>query len=95
MDTLIDHRTDRIQFIRTLYALSYSQFSGYNRYIMRSLHSLASGRKKITGYWYKLFRAGTYLILLGLAFEAYEGGIRKDPSTYSYYFLASGLPLWR
>lgn len=90
MDTLIDHRTDRIQFIRTLYALSYSQFSGYNRYIMRSLHSLASGRKN-TGYWYKLFRAGTYLILLGLAFEAYEGGIRKDPSTYSYYFLASGL----
>lgn len=42
-------------------------------------------------YWHKLFTAGAYLILLGLAFEAYEGGIRKDPSTYSYYLLASGL----
>ncbi len=94
MDTLIDHRTDRIQFIRTLYALSYSQFSGYNRYIMRSLHSLASGRKN-TGYWYKLFRAGTYLILLGLAFEAYEGGTGKILLRTVITSLHRDLPLWR
>ncbi len=42
-------------------------------------------------YWRKLFRAGTYLLLLGLFFEAFEGGIRKDHSTYSYYFVTSGL----
>ena len=41
--------------------------------------------------WRKLFRAGTYLLVLGLFFEAYEGGIRKDHSTYSYYFTTSGL----
>ena len=35
--------------------------------------------------------AGSYLLLLGLFFEAYEGGIRKDPSTYSYYFVTGGL----
>jgi predicted acyltransferase len=29
--------------------------------------------------------------LLGLFYEAYEGGIRKDHSTYSYYFVTSGL----
>ncbi|MFT3824354.1 MAG: DUF5009 domain-containing protein [Chitinophagaceae bacterium] len=40
----------------------------------------------------KLFlQAGTFLLLLGLFFEAYEGGIKKDPSTYSYYFVTSGL----
>jgi predicted acyltransferase len=42
-------------------------------------------------YWRKLFTAGAYLLMLGLFFEAYEGGIRKDQSTYSYYFVAAGL----
>ena len=37
------------------------------------------------------FTAGAYLLLLGLCFEAYEGGIKKDHSTYSYYFVTSGL----
>lgn len=37
------------------------------------------------------FRAGAYLLLLGLFFEAWEGGIKKDHSTYSYYFVTSGL----
>ena len=40
---------------------------------------------------YKYFTAAAYLLLLGLCFEAYEGGIRKDHSTYSYYFVTSGL----
>jgi len=39
----------------------------------------------------KLFKAGTYLLLLGLFLEAYEGGIKKDSSTYSYYFVTCGL----
>lgn len=34
---------------------------------------------------------GAYLLMLGLFFEAYEGGIRKDDSTYSYYFVTSWL----
>lgn len=41
--------------------------------------------------WKKLFYTGGYLLLLGLFFEAFEGGIRKDHSTYSYYFVTSGL----
>ena len=41
--------------------------------------------------WKKLFIAGAYLLMLGLFFEAFEGGIRKDHSTYSYYFVTSGL----
>lgn len=39
----------------------------------------------------RLTQAGTYLLLLGLFFEAYEGGIKKDSSTYSYYFVTGGL----
>lgn len=41
--------------------------------------------------WSRLFWAGAYLLLLGLVFEAYEGGVRKSSSTYSYYFITSGL----
>jgi predicted acyltransferase len=39
----------------------------------------------------RFFNAGFYLLMLGIFFEAYEGGIKKDPSTYSYYFITSGL----
>ncbi|TAD92225.1 MAG: DUF5009 domain-containing protein [Bacteroidetes bacterium] len=43
----------------------------------------------------QLVQWGVYLLWLGLAFEAYEGGIKKDFSTYSYYFVCSGLAfLW-
>jgi hypothetical protein len=42
-------------------------------------------------FWKKLFVAGSYLLVLGLFFEAFEGGIRKDTSTFSYYFVTSGL----
>ena len=31
------------------------------------------------------------MIILGLFFEAYEGGIKKDPTTFSYYLVSSGL----
>ena len=39
----------------------------------------------------KFWRAAFFLLLLGLFFEAYEGGIKKDPSTYSYYFVSAAL----
>lgn len=39
----------------------------------------------------RFFAAGAYLLLLGLFFEALEGGIKKDPATYSYYLVTSGL----
>ncbi|MGB9693107.1 MAG: DUF5009 domain-containing protein, partial [Candidatus Sumerlaeaceae bacterium] len=34
---------------------------------------------------------GSYCLLLGLAFEPYEGGIKKDPNTMSYFFVTTGL----
>lgn len=38
-----------------------------------------------------LFGWGIVWLLLGLAFEPYEGGIKKDRATMSYYFVTSGL----
>lgn len=40
---------------------------------------------------FRFFSAGAYCLLLGLALEAYEGGVKKDVSTYSYYFITAGL----
>lgn len=34
---------------------------------------------------------GVFWLFLGLAFEPYEGGIKKDWSTFSYYFVTSGV----
>lgn len=51
-------------------------------------------RNSVSGYglfWKRLFSVGAYLLLLGLFFEAFEGGIRKDTSTFSYYFVTAGL----
>lgn len=39
----------------------------------------------------RLYNWGVYWLLLGLFFELFEGGIKKDKSTLSYYFLTSGL----
>ncbi|MBC7919387.1 MAG: DUF5009 domain-containing protein [Rhodoferax sp.] len=36
-------------------------------------------------------KAGIFALLLGLALEALEGGIRKDSSTFSYYGVTTGL----
>lgn len=48
-------------------------------------------KRETTDVYRRWSLAGTYLLLLGLCFEAFEGGIKKDPSTYSYYFVTSGL----
>jgi predicted acyltransferase len=51
--------------------------------------------QKLDATGYKLlqrfFTAGCFMLLLGLSFDAFEGGVKKDPSTYSYYFITSGL----
>lgn len=47
-----------------------------------------SGQEKL---WQQLFSWGVFLLVLGLMFEPLEGGIKKDPSSFSYWFLTSGL----
>ena len=45
-------------------------------------------------FWRRLCYGGTYMLLLGLCLEAYEGGIRKDDVTLSYLFVTCGLALF-
>jgi predicted acyltransferase len=40
--------------------------------------------------FHKLFNWAIYWLVLGLFFEPYEGGIKKDRATMSYYFVSAG-----
>jgi predicted acyltransferase len=42
----------------------------------------------------RLANAGVFLLFIGLLLEPYEGGIKKDPSTFSYYFITAGYGCW-
>lgn len=39
----------------------------------------------------RLVTLGGYMLMIGLFFEAFDGGIRKDPSSFDYWFTTSGL----
>ena len=39
----------------------------------------------------RLVTLGGFLLMVGLFFEAFDGGIRKDPSSFNYWFTTSGL----
>lgn len=39
----------------------------------------------------RLFSTGFFWLLLGLALESFEGGVKKDPATLSYFFITAGL----
>lgn len=41
--------------------------------------------------WRELFIAGAVMMLLGLAFEPFEDGIKKDPVTFGYLFTTGGM----
>ena len=42
----------------------------------------------------KLYSWGILWLAIGLFFEPYEGGIKKDPSTMSYYFVTTGMSIF-
>lgn len=44
--------------------------------------------------YYGLFQWGVAWLLLGNVFEAFEGGIRKDHATMSYFFVTAGLAIF-
>jgi predicted acyltransferase len=41
-----------------------------------------------------LYRWGLYLTIVGLCFEPYEGGIKKDSATWSYFFVTTGISIF-
>ncbi|MDZ7960010.1 MAG: DUF5009 domain-containing protein [Aulosira sp. DedQUE10] len=42
----------------------------------------------------QFYQWGVYWMLLGLFFEPFQGGIHKDPSTYSYYFVTTAIAIF-
>jgi predicted acyltransferase len=42
----------------------------------------------------QLYIWGTYSLMLGLAFEPFEGGIKKDNATFSYFFVTVGMSIF-
>lgn len=46
---------------------------------------------KGNGLYKSIFGWGVFFVALGLFFEPFEGGIKKDPSSFSYWLLTSGL----
>lgn len=42
----------------------------------------------------RLYRWGFYWVVLGLVFEPYEGGIKKDSATMSYFFVTTGMAIF-
>jgi len=75
----------------------------FERYIILNLFT-SIGLVTVLYYWSiktnqsfvikQLLLVGGYLLILGLFFEAFENGIKKDHSTYSYYLVTSGLAMY-
>ncbi|MCP4246735.1 MAG: DUF5009 domain-containing protein [bacterium] len=68
---------------------------------------IAAATLCVTGWWLfsrpagaqamllrRLFGWGCFWLLLGLTFEPWEGGIKKDHPTVSYYFVTTGLAVF-
>ena len=42
----------------------------------------------------RLYSWGIYWLILGLAFEPFQGGIKKDSATISYFFITTGMSIF-
>lgn len=63
-------------------------------YILIGLFLLKNSNTNTEKLFKQLFCWGTYWLILGLMFEQYEGGIKKDPNTMSYFFDTAALAIF-
>jgi len=54
---------------------------------------MSQPRNALERLFRRLFNWAIYWLMLGLVFEPFEGGIKKDHPTMSYYFVTSGLAI--
>jgi len=77
-------------------ALLFNRHTGYNLVVTLilltgiglCLKKFAKQENQLTVHF---FTAGSALLLLGLFAESFQGGIKKDPATFSYFLVSSGL----
>lgn len=55
---------------------------------------LSKFQKDIPHIISRIVRLAAFLLILGLCLEPFEGGIKKDVSTFSYYFVTTGLSIY-
>jgi len=55
---------------------------------------LRNPKNSLSRLYYSLLQWGISWLLLGNVFEAFEGGIRKDYATMSYFFFTAGLAIF-
>ena len=58
------------------------------------IYRLSLRLPKEASYLKTLVKWGVGLLIIGLFLEQYEGGIKKDMATYSYYFTTTGLGIY-
>jgi predicted acyltransferase len=89
-------------FLLTIFIIVLNLFGLYSRQLILNLIGnivllstglflLKNSKSGLLDLYKKLFSWGTFWLILGIAFESYEGGIKKDHPTLSYYFVTSGL----
>lgn len=77
----------------------------YNRYLVANFvlnvvlgivayYLLRNPKHSLSRLYFRLFQWGIFWLLLGTVFEAFEGGIRKDHATMSYFFVTTGLAIF-
>lgn len=55
---------------------------------------LYKSKSDLFNFYKQLYYWALFWLLLGLSFESFEGGIKKDPSTLSYYLVTTGLAIF-
>lgn len=55
---------------------------------------LNKSKSDLFNFYKQLYYWALFWLLLGLSFESFEGGIKKDPSTLSYYLVTTGLAIF-
>jgi len=89
----------------SIFIIIWNLFGLYNRHLILNLTGtilllflmflIFSKTKSHLFIFYKsIFYWATFWLLIGLSFEPFEGGIKKDPSTLSYYLVTSGLAIF-
>ncbi|MCS7052686.1 MAG: DUF5009 domain-containing protein [Ignavibacterium sp.] len=92
-------------FILSILVIIWNLFGLYSRMLLMNLLGnivlllaiyflIKDSKSELFGFYKNLFHWAVFWLLLGLSFESFEGGIKKDPSTLSYYLVTTGLAIF-
>lgn len=92
-------------FFLSISIIIWNLFGLYNRFLLLNLIGniillvnyylmIRNANSELFNLYKKFFYWAGFWLILGLAFESFEGGIKKDPSTLSYYLVTTGLAIF-